>query len=100
MPIRNYAAEYRRRIAKALASGRSRSQARGHPKPSESTLNTRRTTRPIDDARLQLGLKVLRHEGSLSAAAREAKISPERLRHFAIVKKLIERKGRRWVLKH
>jgi hypothetical protein len=98
--IRDYPAEYRRRMAKALASGQTRSQARGHPRPSESALSTRRAPRPIEDARLQLGLKVLRQEGSLSSAARQAKISPERLRHVATEKKLIERKGRRWAVRH
>jgi hypothetical protein len=87
-------------MAKALDKGLSRSQARGHPKPSESAVNVRRAMRPIEDARLQLGLRVLRQEGSLSSAAREAKISPERLRRVAIEKKLIERQGRRWAVRH
>ena len=35
---RNHKTEYRRRIARAAAKGLSRSQARGHPKPSEGRL--------------------------------------------------------------
>jgi hypothetical protein len=97
---RDYKSEYRRRIAKALAAGRTRSQARGHPRPSESAVSTMRAPRPIEDARLQRGLKVLRQEGSLSATAREAKISPERLRRVATEKNLIERIGLRWRVRH
>ena len=97
---RNYKAEYARRVANAQKRGLSRSQARGHPKPAESSVRTGRSGRPLDDARLQLGLKVLRLEKSLSAAAREARISPERLRRYAIKRKLIEKKGRRWSVRH
>jgi hypothetical protein len=97
---RNYVAEYARRIARAVAKGLSRSQARGHPKPTEAVIASRRSVRPIEDDRLQLALKVLRQEKSLSAAAREAKVSPERLRHHATEKNIIERRGRRWVVRH
>jgi hypothetical protein len=93
---RNYAIEYARRVARAVAKGLSRSQARGHPKPTEAIVGSRRSARPIEDDRLQLALKVLRQEKSLTAAAREAKISPERLRHYATDKNIIERRGRRW----
>ena len=68
---------------RGAAKGISRSQARGHPKPSEAAITSKRPPRPIEDERLQLAFKVLRQEKSLSAAARAAKISPERLRHFA-----------------
>jgi hypothetical protein len=97
---RNYVAEYARRIARSVAKGLSRSQARGHPKPAEAVLGSRRPAQPIDDDRLQLALKVLRQEKSLTAAAREAKVSPERLRRYAADKNIIERRGRRWVVRH
>ena len=80
---RDHKAEYGRRIARGAAKGITRSQARGHPKPTEAATSLKRPPRPIEDERLQLALKVLRQEKSLSAAAREAKISPERLRHYA-----------------
>jgi hypothetical protein len=96
----DYKAEYARRIANAKKRGLSRSQARGHPKPAESSIRTSPGGRPIEDARLQLGLKVLRQEKSLSAAAREARISPERLRRYALDKNLIEKQGRRWSVRH
>jgi hypothetical protein len=97
---RNFRVEYARRIANAQKLGRSRSQARGHPKAAESSVRAVPGGRPIEDARLQLGLKVLRQKRSLSAAAREARISPERLRRRAIEKNLIEKHGRRWSVRH
>jgi hypothetical protein len=97
---RNYVAEYARRVARAVAKGISRSQARGHPKPTESAINSKLAPRPIEDDRLQLAFKVLRQEKSLSAAARAAKISPERLRHYATERDIIERQGRRWIVRH
>ena len=96
---RDYRAEYRRRIARAAAKGISRSQARGHPKPREAAVAPRHPPKPIEDDRLQLAFKVLRQERSLSAAARAAKISPERLRHVATERDIIERQGRRWVVR-
>jgi hypothetical protein len=96
---RNYRAEYARRIARAFAKGLSKSQARGHPKPTEAVVGPKRATKPVEDDRLQVALKVLRQEKSLTAAAREAKISPERLRHYATDKNIIERRGRRWMVR-
>jgi hypothetical protein len=88
---RDYRAEYARRIARAATKRISRSQARGHPKPTEAALSSKRPPRPIEDDRLQVAFKVLRQEKSLTAAARAAKISPERLRHFATERDIIER---------
>jgi hypothetical protein len=90
---RNYQAEYARRIAKALAQGLSRSQGRGHAKAAEAAL---RASRPISDERLQLALRVLRQESNFAAASRAAKVSPERLRKYAIERGLLEKAGRRW----
>jgi hypothetical protein len=90
---RNYQAEYARRIAKALARGLSKSQARGHAKAAEAAL---RPPKPISDERLQLALRVLRQESNFAAAARAAKISPERLRKYASEQRIIEKEGRRW----
>jgi hypothetical protein len=97
---RDYRAEYRRRIATGAAKGFSRSRARGHPKPKEAAVSSKRPARPIDDKRLRLAFKVLRQEKSLTAAARAAKVSPERLRHFATERDIIERQGRRWIVRH
>jgi hypothetical protein len=97
---RDYKAEYARRIASGAAKGLSRSRARGHPKPKELSVSSKRPPRPIEDDRLQLAFKVLRQEKSLTAAAKAAKISPERLRHFATQRDVIERRGRRWIVRH
>ena len=96
---RDYKAEYARRIARGAARGISRSQARGHPKPKELSVSSKRPPKPIEDQRLQLAFKVLRQEKSLSAAAKAAKIAPERLRHFATKRDIIERQGRRWIVR-
>ena len=96
---RNYAIEYTRRIVRAVAKGISRSQARGHPKPAETAVGSKRIAKPLEDDRLQLALKVLRQEKNLTVAAREAKISPERLRRYATEKNIIERQGRRWIVR-
>jgi hypothetical protein len=97
---RNYKAEYARRIARGTAKGISRSQARGHPKPTETAVSSKRPPKTIEDDRLQLAFKVLRREKSLTAAARAAKVSPERLRRYATQRDIIERQGRRWIVRH
>ena len=97
---RDYKAEYARRIARGAAKGISRSQARGHPKPKELSASSKRPPKPIEDQRLQLAFRVLRQEKSLTAAAKAAKISPERLRHYATQRDVIERQRRRWIVRH
>src|SRR4029077_15698318 len=97
---RDYVAEYARRIARAVAKGFSKSQARGHPKVAEAVIGATRAAKPVEDDRLQLALKVLRQEKSLTTAAREAKVSPERLRRYATEKNIIVRRGRRWMVRH
>jgi hypothetical protein len=90
---RDYRAEYKRRLAKAAARGLSRSQARGHPRPSE---HPGRPGKRLPDEQIQAALRVLRQERNLSEAARAAKLSPERLRKYAIDHNIIEKVGRRW----
>ena len=94
MRVRDHKTEYARRIARGLASGLSRSQARGHPKSAEAPART--SSRPISDDRIQRAFRVLRQERSFAEAARAAKVSPERLRNYAIERGLIEKHGRRW----
>jgi hypothetical protein len=97
---RNYAAEYARRIQRALAQGFTRTQARGHAKAGEAAISNRRSPKPLDDTRLQRALKELRQTKSLSGAAKAARMSPERLRAAAISKGAIEKQGRRWAVRH
>jgi hypothetical protein len=52
------------------------------------------------DVRVQLAPKSLRQGKSLSAAARAVRMSPERLRRYAIERNVIEKQGRRWSVRH
>src|SRR5437588_2054061 len=90
---RDFRAEYKRRLAKAAARGLSRSQARGHPRPSE---HLRRRGKRLLDEQIQVAIRVLRQERNLSEAARAAKLAPERLRKYALEHNIIEKVGRRW----
>lgn len=91
---RNYKAEYKRRLANAAKRGLSRSQARGHPKPGEKRLGSSKRN---DQTRLEEAYGAMRQSRNLSAAARNAKIAPERLRAYIKDKSLAERSGSRWV---
>ena len=93
---RNYKAEYARRIARGAEKGLSRSQARGHPKAKEKNISQ---PRPIEDAKLQIGLKELRSGKTLSEAARAIHVSPERLRNQAKKLGVIKRQSGRWVVR-
>jgi len=92
--VRDHKTEYARRIARGLARGLSRSQSRGHPKSAEAP--ARASSRAISDDRIQLAFRVLRQERNFAKAAGAAKLSPERLRKYAIDRGLIEKHGRRW----
>jgi len=93
---RDYRAEYQRRVERGLAKGLSRSQARGHPKASEKLV---RQPRPIDDDKLQISLKALRSGQSLAEAAKQIRVSPERLRNQAKALGAIHKRNRRWKVK-
>jgi hypothetical protein len=93
---RDYAAEYARRIARWLKKGFSKSQARGHPGPGEAGLRKRQAA--FDDALLQRALRTLRQEKNLAAAAKAARIAPERLRQVAASKGVITKQKRRWII--
>lgn len=100
MRKRNFAAEYRRRIERGLAKGLSQSQARGHRKPSEARLAKNRAQKTLEDHRLQIGLRYFRKEKNFAKAAKQAGLSAERLRTEAVERGIIEKHGRRWVIKN
>ena len=92
---RDYRAEYQRRIAHGRARGLSRSQARGHPKATETPIGP---VQAKPDAALEAAIRAMNQGTSMTAAARSRHVSPERLRRFIAGQKLAERKGRRWVI--
>jgi hypothetical protein len=94
MAKRDYTAEYRRRVARGLAKGLSRSQARGHPRASEAYVSRRQAA----NQKLEAGVAALRKRKSLSAAAREVKVSPERLRRYLKDLNFVEKQRGRWVV--
>jgi hypothetical protein len=96
---RNYQAEYARRVAGGLARGLTRSQARGHPRITESHVSARRST-PFYDRLLEEGLKAVRGGKPFTAAARSIGVAPERLRRYFGQTGVVEKQGRRWVVGH
>jgi hypothetical protein len=68
---------YNRRISRALAKGHSRSQARGHPKSGEKHASGRT---PTADTRLTEAVQKVKAGETLTAAAKAAHVSRERLR--------------------
>jgi hypothetical protein len=91
--------EYRRRIERGLAKGFSRAQARGHRKPREKKSAKRGAEMALVDAKLQMGLRFLRKEKNFAKAAKQAHISPERLRTYAVEKGIVRKRGNRWIIK-
>lgn len=94
---RDYKAEYLRRIQTGAAKGLSRSQSRGHPKAKEKNI---RKPRAISEEAFQISLKALRSGKTLAEAAKEIRVSPERLRNQAKARKAIKQQGRKWVVRN
>ena len=93
---RDYKAEYRRRKEQGLAKGLSLSQARGHPKPSETPVQRK----PVEpDPNLEAVIREMNQGRSMTAAARDAHISAERLRRFLVQDDLADKQGQLWVPK-
>lgn len=87
--MRDFKAEYQRRIAKGLAKGLSRQQARGHR---QKTLRGR----PNYDRILERGVKRMRDGIPLSSAAAELHVSTERLRNYVQGSGIAKKRKGRW----
>jgi hypothetical protein len=85
---------YQRRIARGLAKGLSRSQARGHPRPNERYIAPERA----NTRKLEAGVAALRKRKSLTAAAHHATVAPERLRRYLKGLPFVEKQRGRWVV--
>ena len=90
--IRDYAKEYLIRIARGLAGGKSRSQARGHARaidlPSSTSSQPFKRSEPLEDA-----LKLMKKGVSQKEAAKRAGVSAETLRRFQKANTTSQRKG-------
>jgi hypothetical protein len=98
---RDYQAEYARRIARGTARGLSRAQARGHPKGNETPASVETSApkpKPKADPALEAAILAMNRGESLTQAARDARVSPERLRRHLISKSLAFKQGTRWAL--
>ncbi len=96
---RDYKAEYARRIARGLARGLSRSQARGHPRSKEKPIRKVAKAKPAKvDRRLEDAVAYLRKGRSLTASAKHAHVSPERLRRHLSSLRFVSQKRGRWVI--
>ena len=93
---RDYRAEYQRRISRGLATGKSRSAARGHsraadlPKPDPSSIDR--------DSALERALGHMRRGLSQSDAAKVSGVSVEALRCHRLLHTQSLREGRQWVI--
>ncbi len=92
---RDYKGEYARRIKRGQAKGLSRSQARGHPRHHEPYTSQIIKARPWDPE-LEEGLKQVREDESLSAAARRLHVAPERLRSYLVRTGVGRKEQARW----
>ena len=94
--VRNYKVEYRRRLERGTAAGKSRSAARGHPRAADLP---RAEPRIIDrnDPR-ERALKLMKRGASQARAAKAAGVSEEQLRRYRLLNTTSQKQGRQWVI--
>jgi uncharacterized protein YoaH (UPF0181 family) len=94
---RDFGAEYQARIARGLASGKSKSQARGHARakdlPADSNMAYVDRRSPLEKA-----LKLMRQGFSQKEAAKSVGVSAEKLRRYQQQNTTSRREGRRWII--
>ena len=93
--IRNFKAEYERRIARGHELGLTRSQARGHPRHYEPYVSEIAKV-SVWDPELEPGLKEIREGESLTEAARSLHVAPERLRSYLAQTAVGRKEAGRW----
>jgi len=91
---RNYAAEYARRLARAFAKGLTRAQARGHGKKTLKPMV--RKAFSSDQRFLEKGIKLIKSGSSLTSAAKQLHVAPERLRNYLQTSGVAKKVGSRW----
>jgi hypothetical protein len=94
---RNHAAEYARRKQLGLESGLTLSQARGHSRAGEKPVSSKATIARYDK-QLEEGVKAIRKGKSLSAAAHELRVSPEKLRRYIRTADIAEKVSGRYAI--
>jgi hypothetical protein len=91
---RNYKDEYARRLARAFAKNLSRAQARGHGK---NPLKPKEGKNFSSDQRfLEKGVKLIKSGSSLTGAAKQLHVAPERLRNYLESSGVARKVGSRW----
>ena len=95
---RDYRAEQARRIRNGLAKGLTRTQARGHAKAGETPASKigKETKRVKPDGMLEGALLAMRGGKSLTIAAKEARVSRERLASYIRTYAGAVREGKSW----
>jgi hypothetical protein len=92
---RDFREEYRRRIENALAAGKSRSAARGHPTAADIAT----PPGPLDrSSPLEKALSRIKRGESQKAAAKAERVSVEKLRSHQKLNTTSVHQGRRWIV--
>lgn len=95
MKLRDYKAEYQRRIAKGIAKGFSRSQSRGHARAGERP-KSRQPIKVDPNSREERAIKLMKNGSSLRSAAAGEGIPQERLRRYLKENTHAKHVGRKW----